>query len=412
MNSIQFNWQLNKVSSALPVEANENIKKFGSFELPDFFSSKRNKDWCAGNAFDLSKNLHGWKNLRRVLIIKPSSLGDIIHAFPAVSLIKKYFPGVQVDWVVMPQFAEVLKYLPGGVDNAIIIRRRQMGKVMTFLPEFFKFMCRIRREKYDLIIDLQGLLRSGIFGAAAHGVLAGFANPREQSAAFFYKQTFEVNEQSHALERNLELVRGIFKLDRNKADSYCQLPIYPEVVSSLKATAAQINLDLTQNFIAVIPGARWLSKRFPAKLFAEIVVELGEKHSNLNFVIAGSPDEMPEAESICDLLPASLRPRTYILTGKTSIPELFELLRFSLAVLCNDSGPMHIAAALDKPVAALFGPTIPERTGPYGRHCRFFQCDIKCLKCMRRECPLPETNCHNLKSTEISLYIDKFIGCN
>ncbi|MEG2077011.1 MAG: hypothetical protein RRY34_10950, partial [Victivallaceae bacterium] len=149
MNSIQIKMLANSFLAEFPVENSININKFGTFELPDFFSSKRNKDWCAGNAFDLSKEMHSWQNLRKVLIIKPSSLGDIIHAFPAVSLIKQHFPAVQVDWVVVPQFAEVLKYLPGGVDNVIVFRRRQMGNVSSFLPEFLKFMRRIRREKYD-----------------------------------------------------------------------------------------------------------------------------------------------------------------------------------------------------------------------------------------------------------------------
>ncbi|MEG2077001.1 MAG: glycosyltransferase family 9 protein, partial [Victivallaceae bacterium] len=205
---------------------------------------------------------------------------------------------------------------------------------------------------------------------------------------------------------------GIFKFEPQEDDVCCQLPVYPAVATTLQQTAEKMNLDLTQSFMAVIPGARWLSKRFPAKLFAEVILQLAEKNLKLNFVIAGSPDEMPEATAIVNLLPESLRSRTYVLTGKTSIPELFELLRLSQVVLCNDSGPMHIAAALNKPVAALFGPTIPEKTGPYGRQCRFFQCDINCLKCMKRECPLPEINCHKLKSSEISDYINKIIGCN
>ena len=336
----------------------------------------------------------------KILIVKPSSLGDIIHVFPALVLLRRMYPEAEFDWLVHPAFADMLVYSPAPVRRKIFFDRKKLGQFRSFCGAFCRLMKELRQEEYDLVFDFQGLWRSAFFSffARRKGPVIGFDNPREKGCRIFYASRFFVSPEQHAVERNVALVNAFAGTDE-------AVPQYTLPPASEHDTFADIARD--KKVIGIIPGARWESKQFPTSLFAEVIRSLRQKDpGNLAFWIIGSGGDRPQEAEIIraagndggDILP---------LAGKTSLMGMTEALRHCHAVLCNDSGPMHAAAALQVPVVAFFGPTRPDLTGPYGRKCHVIQKDgLACLGCMDRVCKETEHEiCHNIPAETVSALI-------
>lgn len=316
----------------------------------------------------------------KILIVKPSSLGDIIHVFPAVELLRRRYPDAEYDWLVHPAFADMLEYSPVPVRRKILFDRKKLGALRTFPGAFSRLLKELRRESYDLVFDFQGLLRSGFlaFASKRRGPVVGFANPRERICRIFYGKRFPVPYSMHAVERNVALVNAFL----GTADAVPQYVLPPCGAQDTLGEAAT-----GKTVIGIIPGARWVSKQFPAELFADVIRELRRRvPENPVFWIIGSPGEKEQEKLILELA-GNEKNDILPLAGKTSLPGMTEALRHCSAVLCNDSGPMHAAASLQIPVAAFFGPTRPDLTGPYGEKCRVIRRDgLACLGCMDRTC--------------------------
>jgi heptosyltransferase I len=139
-------------------------------------------------------------------------------------------------------------------------------------------------------------------------------------------------------------------------------------------------------WIALQPGARWLNKRWPAEHFAELTRRLAGKHAAVRFAVLGGKDDQPLAETVCRAAPE----RCVNLAGQTSLPEMVEWLRRCELMVTNDTGPMHVAAALGKPVVGVFGPTEPRRTGPYHQLERVVQHQLPCVPCLKSRCAWPQ----------------------
>lgn len=321
----------------------------------------------------------------RVLVVKPSSLGDIVHTFPALEMLRRAFPGAELDYLVHPAFAGALEYSPWQVSRKILFERDKLGHLSGFVPEFPKLVSALRGRKYDLVVDFQGLLRSAFFArlAAGFGKVAGFAAPRERSAAGFYSLRVSACRE-HAVERNAEL-----------AAVFCGTDEVPELPVPPVPSGAKIPPGLPERYLLLLPGARWRSKRFPVGLFADTAKLVMERFPMLRPVVAGSADEKETAAELCGKLPGG----AVDICGRTTLPELFETVRHAAGVVSNDSGPMHIAALMRRPLCAFFGPTRPEATGPWGdaERCRVFRRgDLDCLGCMRRECAAGKFRCFEI----------------
>jgi ADP-heptose:LPS heptosyltransferase len=250
----------------------------------------------------------------------------------------------------------------------------------------------LRRKKYDLVIDFQGLFRSAFFaGISSHraGAVYGFDSPRERIARYFYSRKAGVS-LPHAVEKNVELVNFILSADHAVPSPV--VPVNEKLLDNLPA--------FPRPYILLLPGARWESKYFPAALFAKTALAVNRSKKDIHFVTAGSKAEIRRSAELCAALPAGF-PVTD-LTGKTTLNELFALISQADAVVCNDSGPMHIAALLEKPVFAFFGPTDPEKTGPWKQRSRVFTAGCDCALCMNKNCPRPETLCHNIDPEAVS----------
>jgi lipopolysaccharide heptosyltransferase I len=334
----------------------------------------------------------------KILIVKPSSLGDIFHTFPAVSLLAEAWPECEFHWLVAPQFASVIKYSTS-VSKTIIFPRKQLGSVKHFLPAFLKLRRELRQENYAKIIDFQGLLRSAFFAKIAKSSqYIGFATPREPLAKIFYNQTITIPDNCiHAVERNLSMAEQICGLKKN-VQELPPLPSLPQFSTSAKALLKSKNCDRSDKFIGIALGARWESKRWPNDFFITIIQQLLEQVPTGKIILLG---DSACSDVAANILKTVNHVNLISLVNKTSLSELIEVINCCELLICNDSGPMHIAAAAKKPIIAFFGPTLPERTGPYGAEYQIFQRKLDCIGCLKRYCPQGDMQCHKLNIDEI-----------
>ena len=327
----------------------------------------------------------------KVLVIKPSSLGDIFHTLPAVRVIKKHLPDCHISWLISDQFTQLASSF-ADVDEFIIFKRRDWARVNNWF-DLLKFLSTLRKRYFDYVFDFQGLFRSGICSfLVKSGRKIGFADARE-FATFFYKQKITVPiEFVHAVEKNISLVNQAFGLTHDPHD-YSPPRFKSNENARIEASQLLSPLNLTSHtkLIAIAPAARWDSKTWPSTFFAEIINLINQSiEESVHFWLLGAEDERDIGESI---LQSTFAQNVTSLMGKTRLPVMLELLRMSNVLLSNDSGPMHIAAALQLPVVSLFGPTDPAKTGPFGNRHHVFRTQVTCSPCFKRKCPLPRQLC-------------------
>lgn len=311
-----------------------------------------------------------------ILIIKPSSLGDIIHALPFLNALKTTYPDSMIDWVVSRNLKGILQDNP--LINELVIFDKDAWTKVSNLPgtvsEIAALKKRLKLKKYDAVVDLQGLLRSGLitFFTSAKSKI-GFAKAREGSR-FFYSKKVTTEGSVHAVDRCLDIARAM------GSDAIAvQFPLHvtPEALIRVREMLKQ-NAD----YILLAPSARWETKKWPVAHFASLASQIKQP-----CVIAGSRGDLKLADELISL---SVNKNIINLCGKTNLAELAALIQGADAVVCNDSGPMHIAAALKVPLVALFGPTDPEKTGPYGWQTngliRVMRSEISCSPCLKRRC--------------------------
>ncbi len=327
--------------------------------------------------------------VERLLVVKPSSLGDIFHVFPALALLRRVYPEAELDFLIHPAFREVLDYSPFPVTNRILFNRAELGRARSFTPEFFRLLRSLRRRRYDLVIDFQGLFRSALFAALAAGPRpVGFARPRERLARLFYHAGLRVPVDGHAVERNVALVNRLTGSDFAVPEP--RLPESPAAAEKVAAKLRSAGVMDGERLIGVMPGARWRSKQFPVELFRRVLTPVVAA-PGVRAVLIGGPAESELGRALEDL------PGAVNLIGRTSLGEMVELLRRCRTVLSNDSGPVHAAAALGLPVCCFFGPTDAAKTGPYGSRHHIFTAEAECAPCLTRRCPrFSDPVCHRI----------------
>jgi heptosyltransferase-1 len=304
----------------------------------------------------------------KILIVKPSSLGDVVHSLPFLNAIKERFHGSEIHWVIAKGLEDLLTGHPM-IDKVWIINKdmwKKLSYIRDSLRELRIFMKAIKEEKYDMVVDLQGLLRSGIIAMYTGSPLrVGFQEAREGSR-FFYTHKIKGGRDVHAVDRYLKIA-AFLGCD---IDGIC-FPMPLSFESSVQVGT------LPADYAVIAPGARWGTKRWPPEKFGKLASLLP-----LNTVVVGSEGDMDYAKKVLDLS----KGKTISLAGKTTLKVLIEVIRGARFFISNDSGPMHIAAALGIPVFAIFGPTDPERTGPYGKGHTVIRQDISCAPCFKRTC--------------------------
>jgi lipopolysaccharide heptosyltransferase I len=313
----------------------------------------------------------------KILILKPSSLGDVVQALPVLRLLKCHLPVSRIHWWIDSGLAPLLE---GDPDLEGIVRfERKRWASPRHWPEMFRSIRWLREQRYDWVIDLQCLARSGAFAWLANGkLLMGLDEVREGARGFYDISVRRASFHTHAVDWYLGVLPQLGVPVHN---GFTWLPERPEVAAAV-TTKWHPN---GSRWIALQPGARWQNKRWPAEHFAELTRRLAAELSGVRFAVIGGAQEQPLAEVICRAVPD----RCLNLAGTTSLPELIEWLRRCDLLVTNDTGPMHVAVALGKPVVALFGPTEPRRTGPYGQLSHVLNHPLACVPCLKSRCSWP-----------------------
>jgi lipopolysaccharide heptosyltransferase I len=310
----------------------------------------------------------------RILLIKPSSLGDVVHALPVLSLLRRRWPKAHISWLIADSFAGLIEAHPQ-LDEVIRFDRRRFAAAWwnpAALRDLFCFKRSLREHHFDLVIDLQGLLRSAIVGRVARSPRrVGFRAARELAWLLYTDRVAVEPSDAHAVDRYLAAAASI-GCGREPVDF-----TFPPTSSEDETVVQElIGPNCDQRFAVLLPGTNWPTKRWPAQNFAALVRPLRERFG-LTGLVAGGAEARPLAAQIPDALDV---------TGRTTLPQLVALLRRASLVIANDSGPMHIAAALGRPLVAMFGPTNPHRTGPWRRDDSVVRVDIPCSPCYSRRC--------------------------
>jgi heptosyltransferase I len=310
----------------------------------------------------------------KILILKPSSLGDVLQALPVLRLLKRHFPDAEIFWWIDSALAPLLA---GDPDLAGVVRfERKRWARPAHWPEMFRSIRWLRAQNFDLVIDLQCLARSGAFAWLARGqFLVGLDEVREGARGFYDVAVPRNSFHTHAVDWYLSVLPALGVPVHKK---FTWLPERPEIAAAVKS---KWQTDGTR-WIALQPGARWKNKRWPVQLFSELVHALARDFPATRFAILGGKDDQPLGDIIFRAAPA----RCLNLCGATSLLEMVEWLRLSDLLVTNDTGPMHAAAALGKPLVALFGPTEPRRTGPYGQLENVLRLNLPCSPCLKAAC--------------------------
>ncbi len=320
----------------------------------------------------------------KILILKPSSLGDVIQALPLLRLLKLHFRDAEIYWWIDAALAPLLE---GDPDLAGIVRfERRRWAAPQHWPEMLRSLRWMREQNFDWVIDLQCLARSGAFAWLANGqLLVGLDEVREGARGFYDVAIRRASFHTHAVDWYLAVLPQLGVPVHNH---FVWLPERPAVAAEVKRKWSGTFVHNPQSavrnpqLIAIQPGARWPNKCWPAEHFAELVRLLARTFPDARFAILGAAEDKPLGE----LIPRGAPERCLNLCGQTSLLEMVEWLRLCDLMVTNDTGPMHVAAALGKPLIALFGPTEPRRTGPYGHLDSVLRLDLPCSPCLKSHC--------------------------
>lgn len=315
----------------------------------------------------------------KVLILKPSSLGDVVQALPVLRLIKQHRPEASVFWWIDSRLAGLLEDDPD-LDGLALFQRHGFAAPRVW-QQYWRTVRWMRARDFDWVIDLQALARSGIFAWLANGRLTiGLDTPREGARAFYDLAVPRGGAGVHAVDWYLRVL-DILRVPRGA--SFVWLPPRPAVASRVRE-----RFGAGETMISLQPGARWLNKRWPVENFAAVMRALAQRRPAARFAILGGAEDRELGARLAAL---AAPVRCLDLTGQLSLPEMVEWIRATSLMITNDTGPMHVAAAVNTPVVAVFGPTDPRRTGPYGQLAGVCQARLPCVPCLSPRCGNPRS---------------------
>ena len=314
---------------------------------------------------------------RRVLIVKPSSLGDVVTAMPILRGLKRSFKEAQVWWLAADSCAALVEH-DSDLAGVIVFNRRLLGTAWRSprgIGGVRRLVRALKSPEFDWAIDVQGLLRSALMTRATRAaVRAGFAQPREPAAAWFYNHKVDASA-THTVARNIELARSL-GIDAQPQDMTLQ--VAPAGRQFAEEFCRRVGVG-PRGFLVAAPPARWPTKLYPARHWRTVVRALSR---DLPVALIGSPKERNLVADACD----GLEGRGVIdLSGQTDVAQMVGLIAASAGVICGDSAAGFIAPAVGVDCVTLIGPTRLELTGPYLRGCALVA-DVPCQGCLKRRC--------------------------
>jgi lipopolysaccharide heptosyltransferase II len=345
------------------------------------------------------------REFRRILLIKLSAVGDVIHTIPVLNRLRRRYPNSRIDWLVTPAIAELLRS-HSAITNVLHFPRDQWSNPWSVGSSLARLVAQLRRNHYDLVIDMHGQLRTAVLTRASGArVRIGFDRPRarvwlasgrslpaearkhawkgaREGSWLAYTHRIPIPTLDvHAVDRYLSVGR-MLRFEEGAPDFSFPIPgVAAERIAERVRTHAR---DAARaGLLLVAPGTVWETKHWRSQGFAEVARHFMKK--NFAVVLIGSKKERPVCDSVAIQAPGCLN-----LAGETSLPELAALVQRASLCLTNDSGPMHLAVALNRPVVSIFGPTDEIWIGPYGRPNAVVRAKLDCAPCYLRvlsRCP-------------------------
>ncbi|HZR05926.1 MAG TPA: lipopolysaccharide heptosyltransferase II [Candidatus Udaeobacter sp.] len=347
------------------------------------------------------------REFSRILLIKPSALGDVVHTLPVLVKLRARYPRARIDWLITPENAELVRHHPA-LSNVILFARRDFSKRghrWRAFRSFFDLLKQIRLAKYDLVIDMHGQVRSAFFALISGArVRIGFERPikrtltisaehdlknvpshgwrgaREGSWIAYTHHIAIPTLDVHAIDRYL-WVGKLLGFDDNPPDLTIHLS--SETVRNVERLLKEKGVDTSQPLVVLVPGTIWETKHWTIEGFAGVARHF--LRDGFAVALAGTKRDQPRCREI-----AAAAPGACDLSGQTTPADLAALIRRAEVAVTNDSGSMHVAASLGKPMVSVFGPTNPVHIGPYERPESVVRVDLPCSPCNYRrlsQCP-------------------------
>ena len=295
----------------------------------------------------------------KILIVRLSALGDIVHALPVLGRLRHAFPDAGIDWLVEENYAATLT-LATGLTRRIVVRAKADAAVTDTVSfatglGYVRAASYLRAQRYDVALDLQGLLKSAVWARASGARrVIGFDREhlREPFAASFYSETVIPDGSGHVIQKNLSILRGL-QMDPGPVALHVEPHASQEVIKAIQAAGG------SNGYIVINPGAAWPNKCWPPDRFAALARTLRDR-TGLHALVTWGPKERALADAVSQGSAGAAAP-----APPTSISDLAALMRSAALVISGDTGPLHIGAAVGAPIVGLFGPTRPERNGPW-----------------------------------------------
>jgi lipopolysaccharide heptosyltransferase I len=366
----------------------------------------------------------------RILLIKPSALGDVVHTIPVLVKLRARYPRARIDWLITPENAEVVRCHPA-LSNVILFARRDFskrGRRWRAFVSFFDLLKQIREAKYDLVVDMHGQVRSAFFALISGAtVRIGFDRPIKRTLTISAEHDLKnvpshgwrgAREGSwiaythripiptldvHAIDRYL-WVGDLLGFDDSPPDLAIHLS--PEAVHNVERLLKEKGVQPSQPLIVLVPGTIWETKHWTIEGFAGVA-----RHflcQGFAVALAGTKRDQPRCRQI-----TAAAPGTCDLSGKTNPAELAALIKRAEVAVTNDSGSMHVAASLDKPMVSVFGPTNPVHIGPYERPESVVRVDLPCSPCNYRrlsQCPFDHACMRQVTSAMVVERVRKILS--
>lgn len=334
-------------------------------------------------------------SIKNVLIVKLSAIGDVIHALPVSYAIKETFPEAKVTWVVEPPAYDLLTNNPY-IDKIVLFEKKKFKSMSGFIRNLPPFLAELKEIKYDAVFDLQGLGKSAAIAFFVKApVKLGCCNMREFSH-LVSRPVCGPHQNGHIVERYLDVAR---ELGCKVEKVVFPIAVRPEEAEMTEKIMQQAGMDIKNPYVVLAVGANWPNKRWPAQYYAKLADYLyGQKL--IPVVVGGGLTDAGLAAEIA----ANSEIPPVDLVGRTTLKQLAYVMKSAKAIVGGDTGPMHLAAALYKPVVAVMGPTDINRNGPYGQAQNTIEVARECKHCWKRKCAL-DLDC--LADIPVDMVIEK-----
>ena len=309
------------------------------------------------------------------LLVRLGSLGDVVHAIPAAAALRRRYPSARIDWVVDPTYVELLE-LVEAIDRPVPFNPRDLrsrpGRALSTVRE-------LRRSRYDAVLDLQGLWKSAVLARAAGGARTiGFprAHLREPGAAILYGETPDPGAAAHVIHKNLALLDAVGVTDREVR--------FPLRIPRSPAVRAVVDRFGPRGYALVNPGAAWPNKRWPPARFGAVAAAMRDQVGVPSLVLWGPGEEALAREVVAASSGAAEA------LSATTIADVVGIARDARILVSGDTGPIHLAGAVGTPIVGLFGPTRPERNGPWAADDLTISRVDRCACVYERRCRLAQ----------------------